>query len=651
MNTPLPGSGASSPPPGENWGRWNALTVLGLVLLMALSRGGALKVHGPVALMGMVLVVSGTWALLSVRRHDRHLRAALALDEERLRRTIDDAPIGLALVGLDGRFHRVNATLCQIAGYSSEELLQKRFHDITIAEDLPGDVTLLERTLAGEIPGYTLEKHYRHRDGHPVPIELHVSLVRGMHDEPQHFISQVVDLTERRRSEAALRQSEREFATLARNADDQIIRYDAEDRYLYANPAALAIVRRDLADVVGRSHAELGIPPAVAAEWQERNAEVRARRETVEREVSVPRPEGQRIFASKATPEYDSSGRMTSILVVARDVTDARRAEAALRRQEARFAALVEDADDPIVRYDGQLRIAYMNNAMGRVIGRPAVSTVGQPVGAFTPDPLLKAQWMAKVGEVFNSGQSDSFDFSMHTADGSYRRFACRFTAELGSDGRPVGVFAIARDFTAQHLIETTLRHRDEELSALLKSAEDVISTFDRSCRHIFVNSSVKLATGFPPEHFIGRTLTEAGMPRPLVEQWEREITTVFESGKPASAEFAFPSPVGLLHVLSRLSPIRDADGNVESVLVISRNLTEKKRAELEREELLEKLTRSQAAVKTLKGLLPTCAWCHKIRDERGEWEQMESYISRKTDAEFSHGLCPSCAVTVLETP
>lgn len=649
MSSALPGLGASSPPPGENWGRWNALTVLGLLLVVALARGGAFPVHGPVALVGMVLVVSGTWALLSVRRHERQLRAALAIDEERLRRTIDDAPIGLAMVDLDGRYLRVNSRLCQITGYSADEMLQRRFQDITLAEDLEGDLALFAQTLRGEIPGYTLEKRYRHRDGHAVPIELHVSIVRDSDDTPLHFISQVLDLTERRRGEAALRKSEREFAALAQNADDQIIRYDTAGRYMYANPAALAMVNCELPQVIGRTHADLRIPPAVATAWHDRNAEVLRTRETVEREIPVPGAGGQRVYASKATPEFDGDGRITSVLVVARDVTDARRAEAAMRRQEARFAALVEDADDPIVRYDGQLRVAYANAAMARIIGRSVAEAIGKPVGTYLADPALKIQWISRVGDVFRTGERGTLDVSLMTTDGEARRYACRITPEFGADGKPVGVFVICRDFTAQHNVEVTLRHREEEFSALLKSAEDVISTFDRGCRHIFVNTSVKLATGFPPEHFIGRTLGEAGMPAHLVAQWEQAITGVFETGKAASAEFAFPSPVGILYVLSRLSPIRNADGAVESVLVISRNLTAKRQAELEREELLEKLTRSQAAVRTLKGLLPTCAWCHKIKDERGEWEQMESYITRHSGAEFSHGLCPACAVTVLE--
>ena len=124
---------------------------------------------------------------------------ALRDSEERFRTALDHAPIGMALVGLDGRFLRVNRALCEIVGYPADELVALTFQQITHPGDLAGDLAQAERLLEGRIARYEIEKRYLHRDGHAVWVQLTGSLVRGPGGEPRYFIAQVQDVTERRR--------------------------------------------------------------------------------------------------------------------------------------------------------------------------------------------------------------------------------------------------------------------------------------------------------------------------------------------------------------------------------------------------------------------------------------------------------------------
>ena len=77
--------------------------------------------------------------------------------------------------------------------------------------------------------------------------------------------------------------------------------------------------------------------------------------------------------------------------------------------------------------------------------------------------------------------------------------------------------------------------------------------------------------------------------------------------------------------------------------------ITGRKTAEQERELLIEELRLALAEVKTLHGMLPICAQCKKVRDDKGYWNQIETYISKYTHAKFSHGYCPSCAAAIYE--
>ena len=134
----------------------------------------------------------------------RQLDVALREANERFHLAFDGAPIGIALVGVDGRWLHVNPALCSIVGYGPEDLLAKTFQDITHPDDLESDLELMNKVLADEIASYSLEKRYLHADGHEVWIHLSVSLVRDEGGVPLYFVSHITDVTERRRVEEAL---------------------------------------------------------------------------------------------------------------------------------------------------------------------------------------------------------------------------------------------------------------------------------------------------------------------------------------------------------------------------------------------------------------------------------------------------------------
>jgi diguanylate cyclase (GGDEF)-like protein/PAS domain S-box-containing protein len=130
----------------------------------------------------------------------REARAA----QRELAMLVNHAPIGMALVGLDGRWLLVNPALLQVTGYTEPELLGLTFQDITHPDDLDADLELVRQLIAGDVNQYALDKRYRRRDGSFVWVTLSVSLVRDDNGAPVHFISQIQDITDRRATQQAL---------------------------------------------------------------------------------------------------------------------------------------------------------------------------------------------------------------------------------------------------------------------------------------------------------------------------------------------------------------------------------------------------------------------------------------------------------------
>lgn len=141
-----------------------------------------------------------TWDAIERARAKADLRES----EEHYRRTFEHAAIGVSHVAADGTWLRVNDRICEITGYSRDEMLGMTFQQITHPDDLEADLTQVERMLAGEIDKYSMEKRYIRKDGRVVWIELTVSLVRRADGSPEHFIGVIEDISERKATQARL---------------------------------------------------------------------------------------------------------------------------------------------------------------------------------------------------------------------------------------------------------------------------------------------------------------------------------------------------------------------------------------------------------------------------------------------------------------
>ena len=145
----------------------------------------------------------------------RETLSALRDAEEVFQLAFANAPIGMALVGPDGRWLQINDAVCEMTGYPREVLLRKTFQDITHPDDLDADLDQVSRMLEGEISTYDMEKRYIRADGSLIRVLLSVSLVRDEAGEPRYFISQIQDITERWRIEEELRRSNAELQQFA----------------------------------------------------------------------------------------------------------------------------------------------------------------------------------------------------------------------------------------------------------------------------------------------------------------------------------------------------------------------------------------------------------------------------------------------------
>src|SRR5262245_9990101 len=171
---------------------------------------------------------------------------AIRDSEERFRAIFENAAVGIARVAPDGCFLEVNQRLCDIVGYAREELMTKAFANITHKDDLEQDLRAMRRMLAGEMDTYLREKRYHRKDCSVVWVNLTVSLVRKADGSPGYFISVIEDISERKRVEEKLRESEEKYRTLFESIDQGFCTIEVlfdknmrpvDYRYVAVNPA------------------------------------------------------------------------------------------------------------------------------------------------------------------------------------------------------------------------------------------------------------------------------------------------------------------------------------------------------------------------------------------------------------------------------
>ncbi len=166
----------------------------------------------PMSVTASMIPWDGKMMLLGINRDMSLQKAAEEARQEseaRFRSAFYSSSTGMAIVSLKGEFLDANTSLCRMLGYSLEELTATSFPAITHPTEVDRDVHAMKRLIRGEIPFYTTEKRYRHHDGSYIPIYVSAALVRNSHGEPAYFVSQMLDLTEKKRLEQELIQNQR----------------------------------------------------------------------------------------------------------------------------------------------------------------------------------------------------------------------------------------------------------------------------------------------------------------------------------------------------------------------------------------------------------------------------------------------------------
>jgi PAS domain S-box-containing protein len=522
----------------------------------------------------------------------KRVQEALGESAERFRGVFEQAPFAMCVSGLDGRFIQVNGALCRMMGYSEKELLETSWERLTHPDDLESSQGRLERALREPGGFVEAEKRYIHRDGRVVWGRTRISMARDSGGNPQYFVVHMEDITERKRSEEALRESEERFRIMADSCPVMMWVANAEGGRQFVNRAYRKFYGATLEQVEGDKWQALVHPDDLPEYVRTFQHSVREHL-PFKGEIRVRRADGEwRWLASRAEPRFSPSGEFLGHVGLSPDITERKQAEQARQFQHSLIRAIHEVSLDGILVVNNEQLIVSHNQRFKEVWQFPQLDIPDNLPDSFIDDqpPLVLSAVLQRVKDPdaflkrvleLNADPDANDHPEIELRDGrTLERYSTGLRSELGQSLGRVWFF---RDITERKRAEQALQSSEEKFRQLAENIREVFWMLDPVANQVlYVSPAYEQVWGRACESLYQNPLSWMYAIHP--NDLER-AQKVFQPGisEPVDSEYRIRTPEGKEKwIRDRAFPIRDQAGQLIRVVGIAEDITERKRYEQE---------------------------------------------------------------------
>ena len=469
----------------------------------------------------------------------------MPLDEHQFALAFESAPIGMALLAPDARVLRANRALCAMLGFTVPELQARTSEDFLHPDELAADRADRASLLGGEPQSLQADRRYLHADGRVVWAQLACCLVRGLNGLPLHFILQLQDISERKRVEQTLRQSEERFRSLMMLSSDWYWEQDENFRFVSSiggdrgawGPDFFRAGLTGVGDAIGKCRWELEGATPLGTTWAEHRAVLEAHQPFRDFEyLRLAAGQPVRYISASGEPMFDASGRFTGYRGTARDITEKKLAEKRLRdtqsllhmaAQIGRLGAWVYDVDQDAVTWSEEVC------AIHEVPQGYRLNAV-HSLDFYTPS--YRGAMFRLLRTCLDEGTPFDVETQIITAKGRtlWARIICE--AEWDAQGKVRRLLGACQDISETKRAAEDAYAMAKQLTSTLESLTDAFFTVDREWRFTYLNAEAERLLRRPRSELLGKSmakefadLRDSAFPRHTQRALEENVAVQFE--------------------------------------------------------------------------------------------------------------------------
>ena len=431
--------------------------------------------------------------------------------EQEFRVMAENVPGLFSYVGADGCYRFVNRQYREWFQLSDTEIIGKHYREILGEDTCEAIKDHVEAVLSGRQVRYEAALPYKHGGTRWVIANCVPDI--DQQGEVHGFFVLVTDITERKRVEEALRESEERYRMLADNSADVVYRLDENLQRTYVSPSVERLLGYTPDEHIKQSREEFYTPASLKllqTTARERLEAIKSgvhKDNPIQLELEVIHRNGSTLWVETRTkPIFDDQSNFKGFIGITRDITERKRAQEALQESERRYRLLADNAADTIWTVDLNMRLTYASPSITRLLGYSVEEAKAKKMEeVFTPasfDLAMKvlAEELAieETGEG-NPSRSRILEFELKRKDGSMVPVEGQYTFLRDPEGQPVEVLAVVRDITERKRAEQALKESEEKFRNLAEQSPNMIC-IHREGKVIYANEKCEEIMGYPRE-------------------------------------------------------------------------------------------------------------------------------------------------------
>jgi PAS domain S-box-containing protein len=508
---------------------------------------------------------------------------ALRRSEEKYRTILETMQEGYFEVDLSGNFTFVNDASCRHLGYTKEEMIgtkSKLYQDETTAEKMFQLCLDIYRT--GEAIT-EIEAVWIKKDGTKGTYEASMSLIRDSKGNPIGFRGVSRNITERKKTEEALRQSEEKYRTIIENIQDGYFETDLAGTFTFVNDAKYRNLGYPREELIGMNNRHYTDQTTAKKLYEVFHGVYKTGEPVKVFDIESIKKNGTKGFSEISVSLIrDAQGKPIGFRGISRDVTERKLAEEALRRSEERYRTIIQTIQEGYYELDLAGHFTFVNEVVCRHLGYSREELIGTKSRRYQDETNAQKTYQA-FNDVYKTGDPVKTLATEYTSkDGTKRTYEISASLIRDAEGKPIGYRGISRDVTERKQMEETLRRSEERYRTILENMQDGYFEVDFTGNFTFVNEAECRNLGYSKkEELIGMNRRQYTSEKTAGElnQIFSEVYTTGKSAQSFDVEVIKKDGTKAINAIV-VSLIRDAQGKPIGFRGVARDVTERKRAE-----------------------------------------------------------------------